>query len=167
MTVNEFLARARGQVGQGTVYGMGRGATLGPSPRDEIGACDCSAFVCWCLDIRKQQTQFAWLVALNGGWYNTDGMWWDATRESTGFFEKIDKPEPGALVVFPGRATSKLAGPKIGHVGVITSVAANGSYKIVHCSSGNFRTTGDAIRETAPTMFTTASTIVAWPAAVS
>ena len=167
MDVNEFLTRARGQIGKQTVYGLGRGTTVGPSPRDETGACDCSAFVCWCLDIRKHQTQFAWLVKLNGGWFNTDGMWWDATKETTGFFETVDKPKPGAIVVFPGKATSNLPGPKIGHVGIISSVGADGSYRVVHCSSGNFKQTGDAIRETAPTMFTPASTIVAWPAAVS
>lgn len=167
MDVNELLMRARSQVGKKTVYGLGRGTTVGTSPRDETGACDCSAFVCWCLDIRKQQTQFAWLVKLNGGWFNTDGIWWDATNESTGFFEKTDKAEPGALVVFPGKATSKLPGPKIGHVGVISSVGADGSYRIIPCSSSNFKQTGDAIRETLPTMFTPASTIVAWPAAVA
>ena len=167
MTVNQFLTRARGQIGRGTAYGLGRGTTLGPAPRDETGACDCSAFLCWCLDIRKRQTQFAWLVTLNGGWLNTDGIWWDATRESTGFFEKIDKPEPGAVVVFPGRATSKVPGPKIGHIGIVTSVAADGNYRVVHCSAGNFKKTGDAIGETAPTMFAQTSMIVAWPAAVS
>src|SRR5262245_26298751 len=164
MTVKEFLARVSSQVGQNTIYGLGRGTTLGPSPRDETGACDCSAFVCWCLDIRKHQTQFAWLVRLNGGWFNTDGIWWDATKEATGFFEQIDAPKPGAIVVFPGKATSDVAGPKIGHIGVITSVAANGTFRVVHCSAGNFRQTGDAIRETAPTMFTPASTVFAWPA---
>src|SRR3954468_633480 len=117
MTVNELVARARGQVGKKTVYGLGRGTTIGGSPRDETGACDCSAFVCWCLDIRKHQTQFAWLVRLNGGWFNTDGMWWDANKESTGLFERIEGPELGAIVVFPGKATSNSPGPKIGHVG--------------------------------------------------
>lgn len=167
MTVKEFLARVRSQVGQNTIYGLGRGTTVGPSPRDETGACDCSAFVCWCLDIRKRQTQFAWLTRLNHGWFNTDGIWWDATRETTGFFEKIDAPEPGAIVVFPSNAISEQPGPKIGHVAVITSVAADGSFRVVHCSSGNFKKTGDAIRETEPTMFTPASTIFAWPAPVA
>lgn len=166
MTTNELVARARGQVGKGTAYGLGRGTTVGASPRDELGACDCSAFVCWCLDIRKHQPQFAWLVHVNGGWLNTDGIWWDATRESTGFFAQVDRPIPGAVVVFPGRATSRVPGPKVGHVGLVSRVSDNGAYRIVHCSSGNFRSTGDAIQETAPSMFTPASTIFAWPAPI-
>jgi hypothetical protein len=63
MTVEELLKRARGQVGQKTIYGLGRGSTLGASPKDEKGMCDCSAFVCWCRDIRKRQTQFAFLTS--------------------------------------------------------------------------------------------------------
>lgn len=107
------------------------------------------------------------LVKLNGDWFNTDGIWWDATKESTGFFEQIDKPEPGAVVVFPGNATSKTPGPKIGHIGIVTAKLANGSYRVVHCSNGNFRSTRDAIQETPATVFKPSSTIFAWPAPVS
>ena len=167
MTVNELVARARGQVGKKTVYGLGRGTTLGDSPRDETGACDCSAFVCWCLDIRKRQTQFAWLVKVNGGWFNTDGIWWDATKESTGFFERIEKVRTGAIIVFPGKATSGTPGPKIGHIGIVTAVNDNGTFRVVHCSSGNFKTTGDAIRETPATVFTPSSTVLAWASPVT
>lgn len=166
MTVADLLARARGQLGKKTIYRLGGGSTLGASPRDETGSCDCSAFVCWCLDIRKRQPGFAWLVKVNGGWLNTDGVWWDASKEPTGFFAQIDAPRPGGIVVFPGKATSKVAGPKVGHIGIITTVAASGSYKVVHCSSGNFKTTGDAIQETASTVFTPTSTIFAWAAPV-
>jgi hypothetical protein len=167
MTASDFIARARSQIGQSTAYGLGRGTTTGASPRDEIGACDCSAFVCWCLDIRKHQPSFAWLVKLNGGWYNTDGMWWDAGKERTGFFERIAGPRQGAIVVFPSRGLSKTTGPKIGHVGLVTRVGADGSYRVVHCSAGNFRSTGDAIQETASTMFTPPSTLFAWASPIA
>lgn len=70
-------------------------------------------------------------------------------------------------VVFPSNKTSNVTGPKIGHVGVITSVASDGSYKVVHCSNGNFKTTGDAIRETVSKVFTPPSTVFAWAAPVA
>ncbi|HUQ89168.1 MAG TPA: CHAP domain-containing protein [Vicinamibacterales bacterium] len=167
MKAAELVARARFQVNRATVYGLGRGVTIGESPRDETGACDCSAFACWCLGIRKRQTDFAWLTRLNGGWYNTDGIWWDAAKESTGFFQRIDSPRAGALVVFPGNATSKATGPKIGHVGIVVSVSASGAYRVVHCSNGNFKRAGDAIRETTADVFKPASTIFAWGAMVT
>jgi hypothetical protein len=167
MTTADLIARARRQVGKRTVYGLGRGVTVGESPRDETGACDCSAFVCWCLGIRKRQTNFAWLTNLNGGWYNTDGIWWDAAKESTGFFEQIASPRPGALVVFPGNATSKATGPKIGHIGVVISVSSTGACRVIHCSSGNFKRNGDAIQETAADVFKPPSTIFAWGAMVT
>ena len=166
MTVAELIARAKSQVGQGIAYGLGRGATTGNSPRDETGACDCSAFVCWCLDIRKQQTNFAWLTKLNGGWYNTDGIWWDGAKESTGFFQKIDAARPGSLVVFPSTGTSGVSGPKIGHIGVVTEMLSDGSYRVVHCSNGNFKRTGDAIQETDSAVFKPSSTIFVWGAMV-
>ena len=167
MTATALIKRAKSQIAQGTSYGLGRGATIGSSPRDETGACDCSAFVCWCLGIRKEQTQFAWLTKLNGGWYNTDGIWWDAARESTGFFQQVAAPRAGALVVFPSSKTSKVSSPKIGHIGIVTSVLADGSCRVVHCSSGNFKRTGDAIQETDNAVFKPASTIFVWGSMVS
>ena len=166
MTVKELLTRTRGQIGKNTIYGLGQGVSQGASPRGETGACDCSAFVCWALDLRKYQPKFGWLVKVNGGWYNTDGIWWDATKENTGFFSRITSPRPGAIVVFPSAATAMMPGPKIGHVGVVTAVGADGRYSVVHCSAGNFRAHGDAIQETASTVFERPATIFAWAAPV-
>jgi hypothetical protein len=165
ITVDELITRARKQAGTGTKYGLGGGKTTGIDPRDERGSCDCSAYICWCLDIRKHQPSLAWLIPVNGGWYNTDGIWWDATKEQTGHFEAIAKPAPGAIIVFPGRGLNK-DGPKIGHVGIVTKVAANGALDVLHCSSGNFRNTGDAIRETKAEVFKQSATVLAWAANV-
>jgi len=165
LTVDELIARARTAANTGTKYALGGGKTTGADPRDERGQCDCSAFVCWCLDIRKHQPSLAWLQPVNGGWYNTDGIWWDATKEQTGHFAAIDKPLTGAIIVFPGRGLSKV-GPKIGHVGIVTNVAADGTLSVLHCSSGNFRRTGDAILETSAGVFSQSATALAWAANV-
>ena len=158
MTFDELIARARQQAGTGTKYRLGGGKTTGVDPRDENASCDCSAYVCWCLDIRKHQPSLAW--------YNTDGIWWDATNEQTGHFAAIEKPAPGAITVFPSRGLSKVPGPKIGHVGIVTKVASNGTITTLHCSSGNFNRTGDAIRETAADVFKQSATVFAWAANV-
>lgn len=152
MTVAELLKRARAQAKLPTIYGLGRGRTLGPDPRDETGACDCSAYVCWCLDIRKSQPALAWLRNVNGGWYNTDGIWWDATKEATGFFEAIPAPRPGCVVVYPSSAHRDKKTPPIGQIGIVTEVTGN-SYRVIHCSNGNYKNFGDAIRETGPAVF--------------
>jgi cell wall-associated NlpC family hydrolase len=168
VNVAELLKRASSQIGQSTVYRLGGGKTTGESPRDEASSCDCSAFVCWALALRKHQPEFAWLKKVNGGWYNTDGIWWDALKEPTGYFHEIKAPEPGALIVYPSRATSKVAGPKIGHVGVIADVKSGAVSSVIHCSSGNWKKTGDAIRRTAPAgVFDRSSAVrIAWCAFV-
>lgn len=180
MTNDEVVKRARYALGRKTKYRMGAGS-LSPSaslPKDETGAADCSAFACWAVGIAKHDPRFAWLRALNGGWFNTDGIWHDAIEQSTGLFDYVElftptssraNMRPGDLLVFPGRwsvakakswAGSLEKGPAVGHVGIVVSVKVE-DVRVVHCSSGNFRRTGDAVQLTGPTAFYQPQTIVA------
>jgi hypothetical protein len=80
-------------------------------------------------------------------------------RKDTGFFQRLAAPKPGCIIVFPGPPLRK-----IGHVGIVTEVDDLGTTatKVLHCSSGNYRKFGDAIRETPPTVFQKPDTIFAW-----
>jgi hypothetical protein len=166
VTVSGLLARARACVGHACVYGLGGGDTnpYTPDPWDDSHRLDCSAYVMWCLGLRKFYGEFAWLRRVNGGWYNTTGIYHDAVVEPTGHFDAILHPEPGCVVVYPARSylgTSK--GPQIGHVGIVTGVSEDEATKVIHCSSGNYRKTGDAIQETDLSVFlSSASTVFAW-----
>ena len=160
MRVDELVTRARSQIGKGTVYRLG-GGNLDPSaphPRDEQESADCSAFACWAIGIRKYQPQFRWLVAFNGGWYNTGAVWRDADVP-IGLFEMATQPYVGCLMVYPSVALARThlrgvrRGPSVGHVGVVTEARGGKATRVVHCSSGNFRRTGDAIRETDAAVF--------------
>jgi len=155
VTVNQLLAHARSACGLKIRYRLGGGNTnpQAPSPAGEDGSCDCSAFVCWALRIRKYQPDFSWLRNLNGGWMNTDGMWVDARNEPTGFFQKIQKPELGVIVVYPAQWVSKLQGPKVGHVGIVSEVVDGTATRAIHCSAGNFKVGGDAIAENSASIF--------------
>jgi cell wall-associated NlpC family hydrolase len=170
MTPQELVARARAQIGLPTRYVLGGGRTQGEDPRDEAGGCDCSAFVCWCLGLAKYQPQFAWLHQVSGGWLNTAGLWWDAVREKTGYFEQIDAPEVGSIVVYPPAYVVGKKLPKIGHVGIVAEVGDAGlgtGLRVVHCSKGNFTRTGDAIQETGAEVFAAKkATIFARPSMV-
>jgi len=192
MEVDDAIERAQSQVGIGTKYRLGGGKTRpnGSTCRDEDGGCDCSAFICWVLRLPKWQNDEIWyLDELNDGWLNTDGMWLDAKR-SFGFFEELDFPLPGSIVVYPAHrgvlGLPSTAGPNVGHVGIVTEVTfknnsrvtAGGildgvgfvptlAKKVVHCSSGNFRGWGDAIQETDTTVWDRRrSTIYAWPSSI-
>lgn len=180
MTVDELLERARSQIGLGTVYRMGGGKIVpfGADCRDELGGCDCSAFVCWALRIRKYQGgEFWWLAELNDGWLNTDGIWLDARGDgmmpkpasplTTGNFTQISEPSPGCIVVYPAEHIARVPGSKAGHAGIVTQVQDVTRWQVIHCSLGNYRLSRDAIQETDPEVFLrNRSTLFAWPASV-
>ena len=75
----------------------------------------------------------------------------DITNPS-GIFEQIRVPVPGCIVVFG-------AGPKIGHVGLVTEVSDGKMKKVIHCSSGNDKNFKDSIQETSPAVFNRADTV--------
>lgn len=160
-TVQALLARAASAAGKKTIYKLGSGGmdANAPRPSNIRNECDCSGYVCWCLGISRK-TDHPLYMSFNGGWINTDAMVHDA-KTSTGFFDRIDKPKPGCLIVYP-----KSARPKIGHVGIVTRLNTDGTVaRVLHCSSGASRQ-GDAVAETAPTVFNTPLTIFAWYAGV-
>lgn len=164
MTVLELLARARSQVGCRTVYRLGGGLIVpkGESVQDAHRSADCSAYVCWVLGLEKYQPGWAFLRRLNGGWYNTTGIWADA-RYGAGWFSADVEPQPGAVIVYPAASAVGKPGPRIGHVGIVTDVRAGKVTKVLHCSSGAYRSTGDAIRETGPEVFDRVPyTMLAW-----
>lgn len=155
MKGTDLVKRAQSALGLSTIYRLGAGAPYTAlTPADESGACDCSGFVCWVLGISRHQPTLGFLVRLNGGWVNTDGMVEDSTWP-LGFFDRVPgDPEPGDLLVYPSRSYAKLyqdypKGPTIGHVGIVT-----GKNRVIHCSAGNYRAKKDAIQETDPSVFT-------------
>jgi hypothetical protein len=177
MTASELIARIRAQARLPSRYRLGGGklSPVGTDPLDELGGCDCSAFVMWNVGIPKY-AGLSWLKNVTGGWYSADGIYWDATRESTGFFREQSYPQPGAIVVYPAawllkRHAPKLLGPyppRYGHVGIVTTVAPkNGRYQVMHCSSGNYHIKGHAIAETDAGVFARPATVFAWAETVT
>ena len=159
---------------------MGGGKIIpsGKDCRDELGDCDCSAYVSWVLRMRKYQgDEFWWLAELNDGWLNSDGIWLDAQGDgwtmasigplTTGNFTKINEPTPGCIVVYPADWVAKEPGSKVGHIGIVTEVEDGARWQVIHCSLGNYRSHNDAIQETGPAVFLgKPSTLFAWPASV-
>jgi cell wall-associated NlpC family hydrolase len=118
--------------------------------------CDCSGFVLWVLKISRHQPTLQFLQRdLGHCWLNTDGIICDA-RNPAGFFYAIpptSSPLPADIIIYPGNFYArqigwKGKGPRIGHVGILT-----GADKVIHCSSGNMRTYGDAIAVTDLSVF--------------
>lgn len=142
---HEALERARSMIGKGTAYKLGDSV-----PGD---SCDCSGFTCWAYGYkRRDPVNFG---EEDGGWHYTDAIVRDALDDQD-FYALLPMPVPGCLVVYPGITQRVMGKPKrvrIGHIGMISHVPDYWDFnmaglRVIHCSGGNMRATGDAIRET-------------------
>ena len=158
-SIDEVLTRARSQIGLKIRYALGGGTVSGTTCQDLTKACDCSGFVLWCLGWRRRYPDEAWLKRATNGWLNTDGIWYDAMEGPHRFVTPIENRHAGALIVYPAAWMSKQPGPKVGHIGILTAPD-----RVIHCSNGNARRTGDAIQETGVEAFlAVASTCIVLP----
>jgi hypothetical protein len=148
MKKTDILNRAKKAVTESVArYKLGTGGfnPSAPLPESKQGYCDCSGFVSWCLN-EKRQTSNKFLMSINGGWIETTAVVKDA-KSPDGMFTKVDKPEPGDLAVWGDNKGRQ------GHIGVVSEAVVGVATKIIHCSSGNFKKTGKAIQETDAEMF--------------
>lgn len=147
MKPEEAVARARGCIGHGCAYVLGHGgmhpAALYPWPpgMPNVG-CDCSGFVAWCLGVSRMLTKDHPHYPF-GGWFETSAVARDA-RSPFGFVAEVawHLAKPGDILVWGD------AGGHQGHIGLVSECNADGPVKVVHCSKGNWRTSGDAVQET-------------------
>ena len=156
--VAQFLEKARSASGHQIKYQLGEGGMTPNAilPGNRSRGCDCSGYVCWCIRLGRQ-TNHVLYTRFNGGWINTDAIVHDA-NSTTGFFTRLDKPKIGGIIVYP----SKRPSIRYGHVGIITGVRNNMVTKVIHCSLGNYRQSGDAIMETNADVFNKPGVIFAW-----
>ncbi len=132
------VRRARSAAGQAIRYALGRGGFNPRSalPDDGLGACDCSGFVAWTLQLsRKPKASRPW-------WIETTQIVRDASgRQSV--FVRLEQAVPGCLVVFPDRRVAGVL--RHGHAAVVTGVGA--TLTGVDCSSSSYKEFREAILE--------------------
>jgi hypothetical protein len=161
MKPEEVVRRARSVINLGCAYKLGKGgfSPAAPVPWSSVGECDCSGFASWAIGVSRQ-TDNPWYKKQNGGWFETSAIVADC-KTPFGFFDLVpwELAEPGMLLVW---GDSKAAGKvRQGHVGIITVVRNGEPNSVAHCSSGNFRTFGDAIQETDVSIFRRNGAVVA------
>lgn len=167
MTPEEVVSRARSQLAgkNPTKYELGRGGFHPQSltAADTMGRCDCSGFVAWCLGASRHIDHPAYLQEL-GQWVETSAIVRDARRSEHGMFALVALGEarPGMVYVWG----DPKSGRGQGHCGIITEINPNAGpwgapHKVIHCSKGNYTSTGDAIQETTTELFVRNHAIVA------
>lgn len=156
LTRQEVVARARGAIGKATVYALGEGGR-DPRAASPGARCDCSGFAAWVLGRDRYLPNAAIeLLPEFEKWIETSMLYADA-RSPWGIVAEVPwiEAKPGDLLVWPD------AKGRQGHVGVVATADYAGPATVVHCSSGNYRKTGDAIQETDASVFKAKSAIVA------
>ena len=159
MDADLILNRARSVLGNDTVYALGAGNFSNQNPQRPLGnKADCSGYVCWCI-MKNRKTDHPLYVAANNGWLDTFAIHRDIER-ATGFFDPLDQGVPGAVVVYPD------SNGRHGHIGIVVSASGpgvDGIDEVIHCSSGNYKTTGDAIQITDAAVFQNNSkSLIGW-----
>lgn len=140
MTRLEVVARAKRCIGKGIKYKLGRGG-FNPKASGPGAECDCSGFVAWCYGVSRVLKDHPAYIKWNGGWFETTAVERDLLSE-LGIVEEVGYAltRPGDLVVVGDR------GKRQGHIGIIS--AGPPDVKVIHCSSGNMKRSGDAVAET-------------------
>lgn len=156
LTRDAVVARARSAPGRSTRYLLGAGGRdpSAPFPGTPDGPrpplCDCSGFVAWCLGIDRFLPNDL-IPGLPGDerWFETTRIYEDALSP-WGFVAQVplETTLPGDLLVWPDRPPGQQ-----GHVGLVTEIDDAAVARVMHCSSSNFKHTGDAIQETPPAIF--------------
>jgi hypothetical protein len=137
----QTLTRAHNALGLKTVYKLGKGGFDPTKPMTP--QCDCSGFIAWAIGIPRE------LPPGSGKWLSTDEYWAGGRPVKTGLFTQIQLSNAlvGDLLVYPD------SGGNQGHISIINQVDNNMPSFIIHCSHGNYRNFGDAIRITTPAVF--------------
>ncbi len=122
MTLDGALTRARGMVGRGTVYRLGRGGF-----RPEVSlwsqgqTSDCSGFVAWAIGIPRE------FPPGSGHWLQTTTYWEGGGYPGTVPFRSrpLSEAMPGDLLVYPD------TGGKQGHIGIVSAHDGQGATLII------------------------------------
>jgi len=102
--------------------------------------CDCSGFIAWSMGIPRE------LPPGSNKWLSTDEYWNSGKPVKAGLFSQIPIHEmnAGDLLVYPDNSGMQ------GHIGLVVQL---NNTLVIHCSSGNFKNFGDAIRISSPAVF--------------
>lgn len=162
MTPADAVARARLAIGHRCLYFLGHGGfdplRSFPWHNDPaIDGCDCSGFVAWCLGLSRRIVAGPLAARYKpyfGEWLETSAIVRDA-KSPFGLFTAVpwEEARSGDLLVY-GDADGHQ-----GHVGIVASADHHGPLTVVHCSSGNFKGTGDAVQETGPHIWQARGTV--------
>ena len=139
----QTISRANSVLNLRTEYKLGKGG-FDPT-KSFTPQCDCSGFIAWAIGIPRE------LPPKSGKWLSTDEYWAGGIAPKKNLFKQrnLNEAEVGDLIVYPDSGGSQ------GHIGLITQIDHSMPSLVIHCSNGNWKHYGDAVRATNPNVFLT------------
>jgi hypothetical protein len=136
----QTLSRAQSMQGKKTIYKFGKGGIDPSLPLTH--ECDCTGFICWSIGRELPPGSERWL--------NTDAFWNGGVPVHRGLFNDVplNESQVGDLIVYPHGWEEAF-----GHIGLVVQTDNNKPSLVIHCSDGNYKHFGDAIRITNPDVF--------------
>jgi hypothetical protein len=140
-STQQTMNRAHSVLGQKTIYKLGKGGFDPTKPLTK--ECDCSGFIAWAIGIPRE------LPPGSDKWLSTDEYWAGGKPTKPGLLTQVqmNAAEIGDIIVYPDSNGHQ------GHIALVNQTTLGMPALIIHCSNGNYKNFGDAIRITTPSVF--------------
>lgn len=140
-STQQTMNRAHSVLNLKIVYKLGKGG-FDPT-KSFTPQCDCSGFIAWAIGIPRE------LPPASNKWLSTDEYWSGGKPVKQNLFKQynINEAMVGDLLVYPDNGGNQ------GHIALINQIENNTPKFIIHCSNGNYKNFGDAVRITSPSVF--------------
>jgi hypothetical protein len=137
----QTMERAYSALRLTTQYKLGEG---GFNPVEPLTPqCDCSGFIAWTIGIPRE------FPPGSNKWLSTTEYWTGGFPVQPGLLSQVElhQAQVGDLLVYPHQ------NGQVGHIALINEVSNNQPAQILHCSSGNFKDFGNAVKITSTDVF--------------
>ena len=137
----QTMHRAHSALKLTTHYKLGEGGFNPIKPLTP--QCDCSGFIAWAIGIPRE------FPPGSNKWLSTTEYYAGGAPVLPGLLSQVElhQARAGDLLVYPHQ------NGQVGHIALISEVSDGQPAGILHCSSGNYKNFGNAVKITSPAVF--------------
>lgn len=139
--IKQTIQRAYSALDFTTQYKLGEGGFNPIIPLTP--QCDCSGFIAWVIGIPRE------FPPGSNRWLSTTEYWTGGSPVLAGLLSQVElhQTQVGDLLVYPHH------NGQVGHIALVNEVKFSQPVQILHCSSGNYKNFGNAVKITSTAVF--------------